>query len=445
MFMAFPSIDSRRGGFDRARNVLLLVLALLVNALPSTVARAQDVVAPAQPPESAPLPPAGPGDAPEPGQSRGMTLDQALQRLERSNLRLAAQRLEIPQARADVVTAGQHARSYVSIGGNAGPGAVRLRPVADGPKRWARVLAARLAAQVVEAQYEDAVRNQTGSLYTAFVDVQQDQQHTSYARAAVKGAEWLVRVVKILQGRDQVDLADVLRTVAEQQKAAATLEEAEAALRKARLTLADLLNLPDAEAERLEVRGLDPDETAPPCPAVEELTRLALANRPDVRAYRLGLLRAQADWLRTWLEQMPDVYVSTPPPGRPGARGLWVALPDTGHQRGAVERARINVVQTRIELAEVERRVAVDVRQARLGYESDAAVVRRLRGEVIPVAKNVRDHTYHLYMGGEANILTYLNAQREYNETVEAYLKAITRQRRSALALDTAVGRRVLP
>ena len=39
----------------------------------------------------------------------------------------------------------------------------------------------------------------------------------------------------------------------------------------------------------------------------------------------------------------------------------------------------------------------------------------------------------------------YLAQQRKYNDMVKAYLDAAVRHRRSMLALDTAVGQRILP
>ena len=41
--------------------------------------------------------------------------------------------------------------------------------------------------------------------------------------------------------------------------------------------------------------------------------------------------------------------------------------------------------------------------------------------------------------------LAYLGAHSEYNLAVREYLKAAFRRRRGALALNTAIGKRVLP
>ena len=42
-------------------------------------------------------------------------------------------------------------------------------------------------------------------------------------------------------------------------------------------------------------------------------------------------------------------------------------------------------------------------------------------------------------------MVSYLQAQRTYNDNVKAYRDTVVRHRRSMLALNTAMGQRVLP
>ncbi len=440
---------------------LLFALLMTHTALPVSLGQAQvsrtgqDRGLPvAQPRHLEPAQAAGP-DAPIPvGPAEGLTLDQAVDRLERENLTLAAMWLEVPQARADILAAEQKPKSLLFIGGGK-DGLVRLRPLDFAPKRWARALAARLAAQVIEAQYSDAVRTQTANLYTAYVDVQEAKEQARFARTALRGVEQWTNVVKKLGESGRIGKSDVGRTAAIEGRAAAAATDAECALRKARLGLADLLNLQGALAERLEVRD-EPDQRELALPALGVLTRLALSHRPDLRAYRLGLWRAYADWLRAWVDEWPDFYALGPAnrPGRrdadggvgavPRAAGLLVSLPDSGHYRGKIARARINVTQSRIELARIERQVVLDVRHAHLEFTHSLEARRRLREAALPSAKSVRDDVFRLFQAGEAEIQDCLSAQSEYNTVVQQYLTATIRHRRAALALNTAVGKRVL-
>ena len=54
------------------------------------------------------------------------------------------------------------------------------------------------------------------------------------------------------------------------------------------------MNLTREEVEKVELRGTISD-TSPPPPPIEELRNIALAGRPDIVSYRLGIARAQAD------------------------------------------------------------------------------------------------------------------------------------------------------
>jgi cobalt-zinc-cadmium efflux system outer membrane protein len=364
-------------------------------------------------------------------------------------------RLEIPQATADILAAGQRPNSFrFVVGGRDGP--VLLRPLDLPPKRWARVLVARLAARAIEAQYRDAVRIQTGNLYTAYIDAQMAQMKVRIARANLTGIKRIMAVIKPLAERGVLGKADVSRIAVAQERAASMVVNAEGALRNARLTLGGLLNLSEAESERLEIRD-EVGEDEPTLQTLEELTRLALRHHPDVRAYRFGLLRAYADWLRSWVEQWPDLYLLVGPnrPARPdaaagaeavvGASSLVASLPDTAHGRGKLERARINVAQTRVELAQAERQVVAEVRQAHLQYKQSRSVLQRLKENVVPSARQARDDALGQFQAGEIKTEAYLSAQEEYNKVIYQYIRALVGHRRSALALNTAVGSRVLP
>ena len=134
--------------------------------------------------------------------------------------------------------------------------------------------------------------------------------------------------------------------------------------------------------------------------------------------------------------------------GRPGALGrvpgLLVSVPDSDHHRGRIARAEHNVTQSRIELAQAESQVVLDVRLAHLEYTHSLAARRRLKDEVLPAVQEIRERALKLFQDGEADIHEYKSRQTDYNEVVQIYLKAAIRHRRAALALNTAVGKSVI-
>ena len=98
---------------------------------------------------------------------------------------------------------------------------------------------------------------------------------------------------------------------------------------------------------------------------------MAITHRPDLRAYRLGLDRAQLDRLKALIEPLNQITVYRLPDGlalpgrtetgrgcaRPPGVGSLVTLPMVVLNQGALQRAAINVEQTRTELANIEHKV----------------------------------------------------------------------------------------
>jgi outer membrane protein, heavy metal efflux system len=399
-------------------------------------------------------------DLPEKNQDDGMTLGQAIDRFLKENLELRAMRDEIAMARADVEAAGQPPQAHLLI--DVGVGGIETRLVQPGEfilARWARILAARAAMRVTEAQYDDAVRTRLDNLCTAFVNAQEARTRVDFAGVNLRGIQGLVSRSETLVKIGQIKQADLSELKTRRDLAALARAEAEITLRKTTLVLANLLNLPDADAEKLRLSDDEAETaaTAREAPAVEDLILRARDHRPDLRAYRLGLERAQLEWLKALVEPLNQIKVHPwpePPDSlrarQPRNEQIWrvtaiVTLPTTIRNRGVLKRAAINVAQTRTELAKVERGVVLDVRKARMDYEQYRSTLDRLRQEIIPEARKARDDVFRLFQGGEISLTESLDAQRDFNERLHQYREGIFRLRRSMLALDTAVGERIMP
>jgi cobalt-zinc-cadmium efflux system outer membrane protein len=405
------------------------------------------------------------------GPPNGLTLDVAIDRMLKENLDLRAKFFEIPQARADILQAnlrsnpvfyadtqlqpyGQFNRS--NDGGPAQYDVNISYPLDISRKRQARTRVAERAQKVLEAQYQDAVRGRIDDLYTAWVDVLAARQTVRYSNASVQGLERLRKTTLELFAKGQNTRADVNRVTIQLKAARVGFLDAQESYRKTKRALAALLILPPSAAESLEVRGTLFD-LAPPPPPIEELERLALENRPDIISFRLGVVRAEADVRLAKANVFQDVYLlyqpytlqNNTPYGLKSpiswAVGVTVPLPVYNRNQGAILRSKLNVTQTQIELATLERQTMTDVEQAEKEYRVTHEMVKEIRDEILPAAIQVRDDTYRLYLGGQENLFTFLHAQQEFNDTVKQYLDSMTRHRRSMLDLNTAVGQRILP
>jgi cobalt-zinc-cadmium efflux system outer membrane protein len=407
-----------------------------------------------------------PAGADEDGPPSGLTLDQAVERLVRDNLDLRARFHEIPKAQADILSAGLRANPLLFFDaqrvpyGNAGrassPQGISTEydlninhPLDLSGKRRARMDVACRAKRVLEAQYQDAVRIELDNLYTVFANVLGERETVRYARASIAGLEAVLETTRAQLANQAITEADYLQVKNQLAAAEIGLLDAEEALRDATRTLGGLLSIPPAEAELMELRGTIHDR-APPPPAIDELTRTALENRPDLAAFQLGVQRAWADIRLAKASRLQDVYLLYQPYTREGGATSWalgatVPLPVYNRNQGLIARARINVSQVTTELEALQQKVVLEARKAEREYLLTRAAVERVERELVPDARRVRDTVRQQFSLGEVDALAFLNAQRSYNEIVHQYRDTLIRHRRSMLRLNTVVGARILP
>lgn len=405
------------------------------------------------------------------GPPNGLTIDQAIAMLLDRNTDLQSKFLEIPKAQADILTAGLRANPILYYDtqlipyGNyseARPGGqtqydlnVTVPFDVNNKRRVRRDVASR-ARKVVEAQYQDAVRLRISDLYTAYVDVLAARETVRYGRASIEGLNRILTVTQSQHRGGELTRADVERIKIQRDAAEVGLAEAEEALREARLSLAPLLGLRLDQAEALELKGSIAD-TAPPPPSGDALIQTALASRPDLAAYRLGIKYAESDVRLARAERFQDVYLLAQPytfqnnepfhnkSAHSWGVGMTVPLPIFDRNQGRIQRAQVNVRQTQIDLATLEHRVATDVRQAERRYAISRKSADRIDRDLLPAAVRVRETALRLYRSGETSIVDFLNAQREYNDLVRQARDTLVRHRRSMLDLNTAVGQRIMP
>ncbi len=405
------------------------------------------------------------------GPPDGLTLEQAIARLVAVNPDLSVKFREIPKADADILTAGLWANpllfssaSGVPYGsysptrpGSNGYSITLVQPFDINGKIRARTQLARAGKQVLGAQYQDAVRLEVENLHAAWADILAVRTTVRYLQTSQANYKALLRTTEdrvrrgaapefeldtVLIGRDQVENA---------------LEEAVTRLRQAKRRLAVLLAIPPAQADAIELRGTLRDMVPPPPPS-EELVRLALCNRPDLAAYRLGVRAATANVELQRRERFPDVFALYTPyefaanNDDPRARsatswgaGIFATIPIANRNQGNIRRAHENVIQTQMEVAAIERTVAAEVENAALEYHSSRAAVERIERSTLPRAEHRLEDIRRLYSEGQENLDRYLNAQRDFNEVVRQYRDALLRHRRAMLALNTVVGLRLMP
>jgi cobalt-zinc-cadmium efflux system outer membrane protein len=410
------------------------------------------------------------------GPANALSLSAALAQLVASNTELAAQFQDIPKARADILSAGLRNNPLLFFNVNALPyghfspqrpastnyDLTIIQPIDVNGKRIYRIRAAQEAKNVLEAQYQDAVRRKIERLHDVFIDVLEARLALHALQAGLARVKAMEETIRNLAGepaalaagwskRAALDTLSLARINAE-----LVMSRAGAALFRASRELALLVGIPSEQASLLEVNGTLHDH-APPPPGLEELIRLALQTRPDLTAYRLGMGRALADLRRERAEAVDDIFVFyTPfngndfsPLGQQSASGwglgVLFSLPFFDRNQGDIARARLNVTQTQIEQQGLERRIIDEVQYAATEYAVSRETVQQYERDILPDARAVRDEQDRLFANGRASLDSWLEAQREYEEIVHDYLEALVYHRRTMLRLNSAVGQRILP
>jgi outer membrane protein, heavy metal efflux system len=412
--------------------------------------------------------PSGPQDD---GPPDGLTLDQSMEHYVHYNLDLRSQYLEIPQARADVLTASLRANPifyadtqlipYGSFSTRRPSGPTQYdvnisHPIDFSHKRHARTIYAEVVLRVTENQYQDVVRLGLNNVYIAYVDVLAARQTVRYSRVSVEGWDKVLSALQALFDKGNTTSADVEQARSEREFAAIGLMDAEEVLRRQKRILAELLNIAPDQAEGLEVRGTI-QEIGPEPPQDLELIQIALSGRADLAAFRLGVEAAKASlnlakanrFADAYLLLQPFTYQNNAPYGKEGlpswAIGITVPLPVYNRNQGNIERQRINIEQSETQLKAQERRVITQVQQAIGEYRNSGRIARDIRAQVDRSLKRVVEARSRLFEEGEIDVLAFRDTERRYNDTVKLYLDSAVRHRKAMLELNTAVGQRIFP
>jgi RNA polymerase sigma factor (sigma-70 family) len=395
------------------------------------------------------------GDPPaNPHPADVLTLDAAIDLLLKEMARVA-DRLEVPPTRAEALTAAFRPVGRPQFDINIS------HPVDFSDVRRARSSTA--AKTVAEAQFQDTVRNAIAELCSAYVDVQEAQERVrtssanaeQWARLVNETQERWVRLVNETQEREKRRI-DVDLFMSALIGARQTLFNDKITMRHRRDILGSMLGLPPddsrlkKEVESLRFHQLEISGSS--------LIDTALRSRPDLAAYHLGV-RSSEDAFNTASNraaQTGDVYQLYQPytfganeatdreAVASWALGVAIPLPVYSRDRGNIERARINLKQTRRQLAAQEEAIIQEVGERRKECDRTQAEYRRI-SIALQRQKRASQEAERRDRTGEGGNVDVVNARHDLEKGERDYVEFLARHRRNVLALNTAVGIRLFP
>ncbi len=381
------------------------------------------------------------------------TIDRAVQEAVEHNLSLLAERLNLTVADAAIITARLRPNPVLSGGANsldwlgtgfnevngAGPPeyAARVDFVFErGGKRALRTSVATTAKTVAEAQLADTVRRLRLDVTIAAIDV-------------------LEAKAKLRLARENLDALDQLVYLNERRLTSGAIAPLEATRSRVAMlqyrgsVKAAELNLTQARTDPLA--DLDDPLGVPPSAIVADLGALQTAarvNRPDVRALQRDQARSQSD-LRLQLAQgRVDYTLGAEYRRQQGVNGTGnlaglffsVPLPIFNRNQGEISRAGAEQEKASRALAALEASVGGEVASAFEEFESARQLLSDMERDLLQPVADARAGTAYVYQAGATSLLDVLDAQRAFNETMDAYLSAQAAYRRAEARLGLVTG-----
>ncbi len=220
-------------------------------------------------------------------------------------------------------------------------------------------------------------------------------------------------------------------------------------LRTAKITLLALLN-DRTPVDRFDLAGrFDFNGSLLP---LEQFHVEALAARPDLKAAALAVQKAQTDHKLAVANGSTDPTFGADFGRNPPIQvymGVSVNIPLRIFDRNQGEKAR-----TQIDIAHAERQK--DAAEAQVFSDVDSAYftvvaalnqLRSYKGSdgYLETAARIRDTISFSFQQGQAALVDYLDAQRDYRATQTAYVSLVGSYLTAAGQLNLAVGREVIP
>jgi len=318
-------------------------------------------------------------------------------------------------------------------------------------KRELRLESAKEGTKIAGSQHEDLERNLLFDLRSQFIQTLEAKAVLEVAKADLA---YYDNIIKISRDRfragdlAQIDLdrIELLRVQYESEIQSAIVD-----LRTAKIQLLQLLD-DRTPVEQFDVTG--PFDFSEELRPLDEFRKIALDERPDLRAalesiqqaqtnHKLAIANGSADpTFATWYSYNPAFNNNF---GR-YTLGASVNIPLRIFDRnqGEKQRTEIDIGRDK-ELSEVAReQVFSDVDSAYAQVESSLALLKPYKAHYNAQALRVRDTVTYSYEHGGASLMDFLNAQSDFRAVQLAYVQLIGSYLTAAGQLNLAVGREVI-
>jgi outer membrane protein, heavy metal efflux system len=324
-------------------------------------------------------------------------------------------------------------------------------------KRELRRDSAQSATAVALSTQADLERNLVFALRGAFVQVLQAKAFRALAQENLANYDQVLTLSRDRLQAGDIAQIDVDRLQLQRVTYESDVQMAEVNLRTAKIQLLRLLNDQTTPVERVDVAGAY--EFTPPPQSLDELRRIALNVRPDLRTamqaidkaridHRLALANGSTDptfTIDAGFPSISQVFESYQPPLRQYV-GVGVGIPLRLFDRNQGEQLRTELEISRAEkLADAARlQVFADVDTAYASMMSTAALLQPYKDRYLDQATRVRDTVTFSYQRGGASLIDFFQAQQEYRSVQVSYVNLIAAFLNAVNQVNLAIGQEVI-
>jgi cobalt-zinc-cadmium efflux system outer membrane protein len=401
-------------------------------------------------------------------QTRSFTWQELRDRFQASNPTLRAAQISIDESRAQEITAYLRPNpdfSFLTDGTQIAPQQGVWQPFSGTlfqttlsylrerrHKRELRRESAQDGTAIAISQYADQERTLLFNLRTAFVQILQEKAILDLTRDNLAFYNRLLSVSNDRLKAGDIAKVDYQRLELQRVQYETDVQTATVNLRTAKIQLLTLLN-DRTPVEEFDVTGSF--DFSDQIRARDALRRLAMDNRPDLKAAMQTVDKAQADHRLAIANGSTDPTFSGWWSHNPSFANMFayetvgasVSIPLRVFDRNQGEKLRTQEDVTRAERLRdaATAQVFSDVDSAYATIESNLTLLRPYKETYLKEAVEVRDTVSFSYTRGGASLLDFLQAQQDYRSTQLNYLNLIGSYLTAAAQLNLAVGQEVIP
>lgn len=401
-------------------------------------------------------------------QQQSFTWQQIRDRFEATNPTLLADALSINESKAQEITSYLRPNPTFSLtvdGTQISPDRGVWRPFAgtfESPslsylherqhKRELRLESAKKGTLIAEWGHADLNRTLLSTLRAAFVSALQAKAVLQLARDNLAYYDHVLQISRTRFNAGDIAQIDLDRLELQRTQYESDFQAAEENLETAKIQLLTLLN-DRTPIEQFDVTGpYDFSDTVVP---LDEVRKIALDTRPDLKAAGEAINKAQSDHKLAVANGSTDPtlsawYTHNSSNNNPfgiNTLGLSVSIPLRIFDRNQGEKLRtqIDVDRTQRLFEASQAQVLSDVDSAYATVRSNLILLQPYKAKYLQQAVRVRDTITFAYQHGGASLLDFLNAQSEYRGVELSYLNLVGSYLTAAAQLNLAVGREVIP